>query len=58
MLGLREIHPDIPIILTTGFSHVVDEDQTRDMRFSGFLKKPLKEEVLGSTIRKVLDRKN
>ena len=39
MLGLREIHPDIPFILTTGFSHVVDEDQTRDMGFSGFLKK-------------------
>ena len=53
-----KIHPDIPIILTTGFSYVVDEDQTRDMGFSGFLKKPINREVLVSTIRKVLDRKN
>ena len=58
MVGLREIHPDIPIILTTGFSHVVDEGQTRDIGFIGFLKKPINREVLLGTIRKVLDRKN
>ena len=53
-----EIHPDIPIILTTGFSHAVDEEKTMDMGFSGFLKKPINREVLVGTIRKVLDRNN
>ncbi len=52
-----DITPDMPIILTTGFSHAVDEDQARDMGFSDFFKKPLDRKMLGNKIRKVLDRK-
>ena len=53
-----EIHPDIPIILTTGFSHTIDEEKTRDLGFIGFLKKPINREVFLSTIRKALNRNN
>lgn len=50
------ITPDIPIILTTGYSHTIDEEQAMDMGFSDFFKKPLDRKILGSTIRKVLDK--
>ncbi len=51
-----ETTPKMPIILTTGFSHTVDEKQAMDLGFSDFFKKPLDRKILGKTIRKVLDR--
>jgi signal transduction histidine kinase/ActR/RegA family two-component response regulator len=38
--ALRGIRPDIPIILCTGFSHVMDADKARVLGLAGFCRKP------------------
>jgi CheY-like chemotaxis protein len=54
---LREIRPDIPIILCTGFSNMVDESSAQEAGIKAFLFKPLTQKELGETIRKYLDNK-
>jgi signal transduction histidine kinase/ActR/RegA family two-component response regulator len=54
---LRQIRPDIPVILTTGFSHVVDAVKAQELGIDAFLPKPLSLQTLGHTIRQVLMRR-
>ena len=54
---LRQIRPDIPIILSTGFSHVIDAVKVQELGIDAFLPKPLTLQNLGSTIRQVLTRR-
>jgi PAS domain S-box-containing protein len=54
--ALRRIRPDIPIILCTGFSHVVDALKAREIGIDAFLLKPLVIRDLAQTIRQVLDK--
>jgi signal transduction histidine kinase/ActR/RegA family two-component response regulator len=49
------IRPDIPIILCTGFSHLVDADSARVAGIRGFVMKPLTKREIARTVRKVLD---
>ena len=51
-LGIR---PDIPIILCTGFSAVIDEARATAMGIRAFINKPLLIRQLSETIRNVLD---
>lgn len=51
--GLR---PDLPIILSSGFSTSISDDAAREMGFSAYLKKPLVMRELSVAIREVLDR--
>ncbi len=53
----RRIRPDIPIILCTGFSHVIDGENARAMGIDAFCLKPLRARELGLTIRRVLQKK-
>ncbi len=53
----RRIRPDIPIILCTGFSHVVDSDNAKAMGIDAFCLKPLGARDLGLTIRQVFAQK-
>jgi len=55
---IRQITPDIPIILCTGFSERVDSQTARRIGVSEFLLKPLALEKLARTIRRLLDAEN
>ena len=52
VLALR---PDMPVILCTGFSHLVDADQARAAGIREFALKPLTKAEIAETIKKVLD---
>jgi len=52
MLAIR---PDIPIILATGFSHLVDADSAKAAGIKAFVMKPLTRHEIARAIRRVLD---
>ncbi len=54
---LMEIRPDIPIIVCTGHSHLVNEEKTKEVEIAAFIKKPIAFKNLAKTVRKVLDAK-
>lgn len=52
ILGIR---PDIPVILTTGYSEMVDEVRSRRIGIREYLMKPLTPEGLAAALRRALD---
>jgi len=52
---LMRIRPDVPIILCTGFSEQITEDDAKELGIKEFAMKPLLMEDLAKTIRKVLN---
>ncbi len=54
-LEILNIRPDIPVILCTGFSEVVDEKETKSLGISDFVMKPITLYDLASRIRRVLE---
>ncbi len=54
-LRVHALRPNIPIILCSGFSELIDDDKARDIGIQQFLKKPILSKALAETIRKVLD---
>ncbi len=52
---LLEIKPDIPIIICTGFSEIVDEDKAKAVGIREYVMKPIAKDQIARTIRKVLD---
>jgi len=46
---------DIPVVLLTGFSHLVDADAAKAAGIREFLLKPLTKREMARTVRKVLD---
>jgi CheY-like chemotaxis protein len=52
--ALRLTRPDIPIILCTGYSHVIDAAQAEDQGIDAFLMKPMDLYDLADTIQQVL----
>ena len=57
-LKLAKIRPDIPIILSTGFSHEITEEKAKEMGIKAFLFKPILKRVMAETVRRVLDEKD
>ena len=53
---LKEIRSDIPIILCTGHSSLIDEDKARQYGISGYLMKPVSKSKITKAIREVLDK--
>ena len=49
------IHPDMPMILCTGFSEIIDEKKAKAINIRAFLYKPVVARDLSQTIRRVLD---
>jgi PAS domain S-box-containing protein len=49
------VRPDVPIILCTGFSHLVDAASARAAGIRAFVMKPLTKNELAKTVRDVLD---
>ncbi|MCE5275848.1 MAG: response regulator, partial [Deltaproteobacteria bacterium] len=52
---LLEIRPDIPIILCTGYSEYISEEQSKSMGIREFIMKPYGTKDMAKTIRRVLD---
>jgi len=52
---LNKIHPDIPILLCTGFSEIMSEEKSASLGIKGFLLKPIVMKDLAQKIREVLD---
>ena len=53
--GVMRIRPDIPVILCTGFSELVDEDRARSLGIKAFAMKPLARKSIAALIRRVLE---
>ena len=51
--ALRRIRPDIPIVLCTGFSHVMDAEKAQALGNVAFLMKPVDERELGDILQRV-----
>jgi CheY-like chemotaxis protein len=51
---LLKIRPDLPIILCTGFSNLVDEEQAKALGIKGFAMKPLTGREIATLLRTVL----
>lgn len=54
---ILQIRPDIPIILCTGYSNLVDEHTAKMIGIKEFALKPLTKAVISKLIRKVLESK-
>ncbi len=50
-----QIRPDMPVILCTGYSNLVDEETAKAMGIKEFAMKPLNKSQVSQLIRKVLD---
>lgn len=53
---MLEIRPDIPIILCTGYSTLVSEEQAKAVGIREFASKPLTKTKIATLLKKVLDR--
>jgi PAS domain S-box-containing protein len=54
---LLRIRPDLPVVLCTGFSEMVDSDAAKALGIRQFLMKPFSLRDMGETIRRALERK-
>jgi CheY-like chemotaxis protein len=54
--ALRQVRPDIPIILCTGFSHVMEAEKAKALGLEAFLMKPLDEHDLATMLQQVVSR--
>jgi len=52
---ILQVRPDLPIILCTGYSSIINEEQAKAAGFKGFAMKPLNKQVIATLLRKVLD---
>ncbi len=52
---MREIRPDIPIVVCTGFSDNILQEQRHSLQVEGFLMKPVLRNVMAKSIRSILD---
>jgi PAS domain S-box-containing protein len=54
---LMDIRPDIPIIICTGHSALVDEEKAKELGLAAYIMKPINMRETAQIIRKVLDKK-
>jgi CheY-like chemotaxis protein len=54
---VRHLRPEIPVVLVSGFSDRLTEEQARAAGFDGFADKPLRPTTLAQLIRKLCDRR-
>ncbi len=54
---IKSVRPDIPVILCTGYSELVDEDKIKNAGISQLIMKPLSLHEIADTVRQALDKK-
>ena len=52
---ILKIRPDIPIIISTGFSESINQEAAQKIGIKGFLTKPVKKSKMAKEVRRVLD---
>jgi CheY-like chemotaxis protein len=52
---LLDIRPNIPIIICTGFSEMIDEKRAKAIGIREYVMKPIVKDEIARAIRKVLD---
>jgi PAS domain S-box-containing protein len=52
---MHALRPDLPVILSSGFSSSISDDTAREAGFSAYLKKPLVMKDMAAAVREVLD---
>jgi len=52
--AVRSIRPDLPVVLCTGYSQVMDEEKAKEMAIDAFVMKPLEREDVGRIVSTVL----
>lgn len=52
---MRRIRPDIPIVLCTGFSDTINDENYKDHGINAYVMKPMVKKEIAAVIRKVLD---
>ncbi len=57
-VAIRQIRPDIPIILCTGFSHVMTPEKAMALKLDAFLMKPLTVRDIGRAVQRVIRMRN
>ncbi len=57
MRKILALRPDLPVLLCTGFSELIDERKAVDMGAHALLMKPFSKQELGRTVRAALDRR-
>jgi CheY-like chemotaxis protein len=55
--AILEIRPELPIVLCTGFSRLINEERARSMGIRCFLMKPLTLPQIATSVRAALDQK-
>lgn len=53
--GIKAIRPAIPIIMCTGYSHMLSDEKITEIGIKSVLHKPVRTPELAATIRNVLD---
>ena len=54
---LMGVRPDVPIILCSGYSEMVNRESAKELGIREFVMKPVSRNELANTIRRVLDGK-
>jgi len=54
---LKDVRPDIPVIICTGHSSLVDEESAKALGIAAYAMKPIGMMEIARTIRKVLDNR-
>jgi len=54
---IMKIRPDIPVVLSTGFSKQISKEKAEEIGVRAFVMKPLTAQELANTVRKVLDER-
>jgi CheY-like chemotaxis protein len=55
---LMKIRPDIPIMLCTGYSDLITEEEARNLGITEFIMKPISLREFSQAVRKALNKKN
>jgi YesN/AraC family two-component response regulator len=50
------VRADMPIIMCTGFSYLVDADKAREAGINAFVMKPLTKREIAGVVRSILDK--
>ena len=56
VLEIIAIRPNMPVILTSGFTDIIDNDKFKQISNKAFISKPFQAQEFVKTVRQVLDR--
>lgn len=54
---IKKMNPNMPVVICTGFSDILNKEKARQMGIAGYLLKPVTSRELARTLREVLEKK-